>query len=113
LSFRWTTSGKVVAGDFCTAQGLILQFGESGAALTTLVRLLQRSLFYFFLMNYIKAITVHTFVAIFWRKGVHARGVAFGTVALIWLFVILWAAIGGATHRNPSAPYVAPNPVCY
>ena len=37
LDARWAHRGIVVTGSYCTAQGIIQQFGELGVALITLV----------------------------------------------------------------------------
>lgn len=38
LDVRWANHGIVTTGHYCTAQGIIQQFGEVGVALITLVR---------------------------------------------------------------------------
>ena len=93
LSIRWAYMGKVEVGGYCTTQGLFQQFGECGVAITTL------------------AITVHTFVSVFWRKGVHNRRAALVVVGLIILFVSLFVGIGAGVHNDSDAPYITPTPV--
>jgi hypothetical protein len=38
MDVKWVNDGKVEIGNFCTAQGVIQQLGETGVAITTLVR---------------------------------------------------------------------------
>ena len=52
-------------------------------------------------------LAVHTFVAVVFRVGLIARGVAFGLVCIACVFITLWVAIGAATHTN----YETPTPV--
>ena len=60
-----------------------------------------------------KAIAVHTFITVMWRKGSHYRPVAFGVVGVIWLFVTLFAGIGVGVRRNKplNDRYESPTPV--
>ncbi|VDB95137.1 unnamed protein product [Peniophora sp. CBMAI 1063] len=92
LSIRWAYMGKLETGGYCTTQGLFQQFGEAGVALCTL------------------AITMHTFVSVFWRKGVHNRRAAIIVVCLILLFVTLFVGIGAGVHNDADAPYITPTP---
>lgn len=54
-------------------------------------------------------LAVHTFVAVLWQVGLHARGVALGMVCLDCVFITLWVAIGAGVHKN----YETPTPVRY
>jgi hypothetical protein len=40
LDIKWAQNGIVTTGHYCTAQGVIQQFGELGVAVVTLVCLL-------------------------------------------------------------------------
>jgi len=91
-SIRWVSLGKVVSGEYCTAQGGLQQFGETGVALTTLT------------------VTVHTFISVFWRRGIHSRRIALVIVALIYTFVSLWVGLGIGTHKDPEFPFYNPTP---
>ncbi|KAI0059014.1 hypothetical protein BV25DRAFT_1993933 [Artomyces pyxidatus] len=93
LYVKWAREGKVYDGSFCTTQGVIQQFGEAGVAMTT------------------TAITVHTFVSVFWRVGVHYRPTAYGVVALIWTFVALFVGISAGVHRRGEDVHDTPTPV--
>ncbi|KAH9013781.1 hypothetical protein EDB84DRAFT_1590401 [Lactarius hengduanensis] len=86
LDVRWAHNGIVTVGPYCTAQGIIQQSGELGAALITLI------------------LTVHTFVVALWKVGIGARHFAFGVVALASLFVALWVGIGNGIHKNLETP---------
>jgi hypothetical protein len=37
MDVRWVHAGRVEAGDFCSAQGIVQQLGETSVAITTLV----------------------------------------------------------------------------
>jgi len=86
LNARWAHNGIVTTGPFCTAQGIISQFGEVGVALITLL------------------LTVHTFIAAVWEVGLKARGIAFGLVCLTCVFLVLWVAIGPDIHKHYETP---------
>ncbi|KAI0066270.1 hypothetical protein BV25DRAFT_1879414 [Artomyces pyxidatus] len=90
LDVKWAHTGKVHTGSFCTAQGVIQQLGEVGVALATL------------------AISVHTFVVVFWRIGIHSRPIAYSAVGLICLFDVLFVSIGAGVHRHQN--YEEPTP---
>ncbi|KZV70683.1 hypothetical protein PENSPDRAFT_579003 [Peniophora sp. CONT] len=92
LSIRWAYMGKVETGGYCTTQGLFQQFGEAGVAACTL------------------AITMHTFISVFWRKGVHNRRAALIVVGAILLFCSLFVGIGAGVHNDSDAPYITPTP---
>jgi hypothetical protein len=49
-------------------------------------------------------LTVHTFTMAFWRVGGEARHFTVGIIALTWLFLVLWVAIGNGIHRNFEMP---------
>jgi hypothetical protein len=57
-----------------------------------------------------KAITIQTFMSVFWRRGIHSRKPAYIIVSLILLFVTLWVAIGIGSHRDPDLPFYTPTP---
>ena len=42
-----------------------------------------------------------------WGVGEKSRHIAFGIVALTWLFVILWVGVGNGIHED----FMAPTPV--
>jgi hypothetical protein len=61
------------------------------------------------LTPHLQVIAIHTFVVIWWRKAMHAVLFAKIIVAIIWLYVILFVAIGiGLNNRNG---YEVPTPV--
>ncbi|KAI0036176.1 hypothetical protein K488DRAFT_41622 [Vararia minispora EC-137] len=91
-NIRWVNTGKVISGEYCTAQGAVSQFGETGVALTTVT------------------ITIHTFMSVFWRRGVHSRKAACAIVGLIYTFVALWVGIGIGINRDPDLPFYSPTP---
>ena len=94
--------------------GVIKQLGETGVAMATLVspsQVLERTDPRIYKLA--KAIAVHTFITVMWRKGKHHRPVAFGIVGVIWFFVILFVGIGVGVNRNKplSDQYESPTPV--
>jgi hypothetical protein len=58
-----------------------------------------------------QVIAIHTFVAIWWRKGIHALRSAKIIMALVWLYVIFFVGIG--IGLNNDKDYVVPTPVCH
>ncbi|KAI0047429.1 hypothetical protein FA95DRAFT_1228378 [Auriscalpium vulgare] len=86
VDIKWIHGSFVHTGPFCTAQGVLQQLGEVGVALATL------------------AITVHTFIVVFWHKGVHSRRAASAVVAIIWIVVILWSSIGPGISKHYEVP---------
>lgn len=92
MDVKWVNDGKVEIGNFCTAQGVMQQLGETGVAITTLV------------------IAVYTFIGVWWRKGIRAPLTAKIIIGFVWVFVILAVAIGNITHRNKQELYQSPTP---
>lgn len=90
--------------------GLIQQIGETGVAQGTLVRFVCPLVRLSPSSPVSKAIAVHTFVIIFFRRGANAITISFLVVAAIWLYVILFAAIGAATLTNGDDRYITPVP---
>ncbi|KAI0251116.1 hypothetical protein BJV78DRAFT_1375749 [Lactifluus subvellereus] len=86
LDVRWAHTGIVTTGTYCTAQGIVQQTGELGAALITFI------------------LAIHTFVTALWRVGIQARGFAFGLVGLACVFTALWVGLGNGLHKNYEAP---------
>ncbi|KAF8893529.1 hypothetical protein BD779DRAFT_1506741 [Infundibulicybe gibba] len=85
MDVKWINDGKVQIGGYCTAQGVVQQFGETGVAMSTLV------------------IAIYTFVGIWWRRGMGAVLGAKIIMVLVWIFIILMVVIGNATHADKSA----------
>ncbi|KAF8199813.1 hypothetical protein K438DRAFT_1582944, partial [Mycena galopus ATCC 62051] len=90
MDVRWVHAGKVQAGVYCSAQGVVQQLGETSVAITTLL------------------ITIFTFVGVWWRKGLGSTRLATFLVALVWVFVALLVGIGNAMHKNDL--YESPTP---
>ncbi|KII91648.1 hypothetical protein PLICRDRAFT_51784 [Plicaturopsis crispa FD-325 SS-3] len=90
LGAKWVNDGKSEVGAFCTSQGVVQQLGEPVVALATLV------------------IAIHSFVAVWWSKGVHSLRVAQSIVAIYWLFAVLFVSVGMVVHRGEN--YVSPSP---
>ncbi|KDQ57048.1 hypothetical protein JAAARDRAFT_35643 [Jaapia argillacea MUCL 33604] len=88
LSLRWISEGWVGEGHYCSAQGAIQQLGETPVALSTL------------------AITIHTFVVLWWDVGEHNMLPACAVTGVIWVFVLLYVIIAPGVHPN----YIEPTP---
>jgi len=89
---KWVNDGKLGIGPFCTAQGVLQQFGETGVALTTLL------------------IAVFTFIRIWWSKDIRLLRTAEFIIGLVWFFILLLVAIPNLTHRNKHLLYEVPTP---
>ena len=96
LDVKWADERKVYCGSYCNAQGAIQLIGETAVSLFTF------------------AITLHSFVSVFRGRAIKYRPLLWGgVVAAVWLFVLLWAVIGYATHRQGSNDtFYAPTPYC-
>ncbi|KAL0956613.1 hypothetical protein HGRIS_002749 [Hohenbuehelia grisea] len=92
MDIKWINDGKVETGQFCTAQGVIQQLGETGVAITTLV------------------IAVWTFIGVWWRIDSGATRVASFVMVIVWTFVILLVVITSVVHRDKSQLYEVPTP---
>jgi hypothetical protein len=93
LNIKWVNDERVFRGTFCNAQGAIEQLGETTVALVTLV------------------IAVHTFSSVWWRRGVKSLLTASILMGLVWLFVILYVAIGLGLNIDKS--YMTPTDWCW
>ncbi|RDB16862.1 hypothetical protein Hypma_002509 [Hypsizygus marmoreus] len=94
MDIKWINEGTVQIGNFCAAQGVIQQLGETGVAMTTLL------------------IAIYTFIGVWWRigMGVSSVRVAKVMVCLVWLFVLLMIVIGNATHSDKHELFESPTP---
>jgi len=87
---KWIHEGKVYTGDFCTAQGIVQQLGDTGSALATL------------------AIAIHTFVVALWGIQPHQHSIAYAIVGLTWIFVCFFVGIGVSINTRGSNFYESP-----
>jgi hypothetical protein len=113
LNVRWVGNGIVATGSYCTAQGVIQQFGELGVALIVLVRPL---LFIMSLSPRVSSdarsyqiLAVHTFVSALWKVGLKSRRFAVCAVFFAFCYSTLWVSIGASTRKA----YEIPTPVRY
>jgi len=95
MSLRWAQTGRVECGIYCTTQGFLYQFGQTGVAMSTL------------------AVTVHTFCIVFFRwRPPPSKLVPLCVVACIWLYNLCFSAIGYGTHtgKGGTQPFYVPTP---
>jgi len=86
LNVRWVGNGIVATGSYCTAQGVIQQFGELGVALIVLI------------------LAVHTFVSALWKVGLKSRRFAVCAVFFAFCYSTLWVSIGASTRKAYEIP---------
>jgi len=92
MSLKWVIEAQAETGPFCTAQGLLQQFGETGVALVTLT------------------IAVQTFLGV-WRLSNPSRQLSAYIVGVEAIFLVLIVAIGFGVHTRPPIEfYAAPSP---
>jgi hypothetical protein len=88
------------------------QLGEVGVALATLVRV-SNPLSSECTNCLTQTIAVQTFVTIWWLIPPE-KYIAFISVGVQWIFVILFVGIGFGLHTHPPGKYYAtPTPVCH
>lgn len=135
LDVKWIHEGKVYTGSFCAAQGGYEFYetwtcnqltcyrhhpadggdrcghGDSGNVF--------HRISYFFNPHlpgfYCKVISIHTFIGLFWSVGIQGRAArltAFGIVTCIWLFVIVFCALGAGIHHTSGDLYEVSFPCC-
>ncbi|KII94774.1 hypothetical protein PLICRDRAFT_693106 [Plicaturopsis crispa FD-325 SS-3] len=92
LSVKWVNDGKTEVGAVCTAQGIMQQLGETGVAMSALV------------------IAVHSFVAVWWSKGVSPRALrsAGFVIGLCWAYIVVHIIIGQSVYHAQN--YITPTP---
>jgi len=90
-NIKWVHEGKIFQGNYCTAQGVIQQFGETGSAMVTLV------------------IAIYTFVVVMWGKFKRQLLVAYLVVGFILFFIVLFIGITVGTQTHGNQYYMAPD----
>jgi len=90
-NIKWVHDGKVFQGNYCTAQGIIQQFGETGSAMVTMV------------------IAIYTFVVVMWGIFKRQLLVAYLIVSFIFLFVIIFIGVTVGTQTHGNQHYMAPD----
>ncbi|KAJ3517235.1 hypothetical protein NLJ89_g633 [Agrocybe chaxingu] len=91
MDIKWIQEGKVEAGGFCDAQGIIQHVGETGVAMTTL------------------AIAVYTFLGVWVGKTIRSIPITRAVLALIWGFLALIVIVGNTVNTEPR--FETPTPV--
>ncbi|KAG9044410.1 hypothetical protein FS842_001485, partial [Serendipita sp. 407] len=86
LNVQWAAQRRSYCSATCTAQGFIQQIGETGVAMGTF------------------AIALQTFLVIFfrWSPSKRSAWVWKVVIAFIWLYVIIFAAVGYGLHHTPA-----------
>jgi len=84
MSIQWIQDGKVEVGNFCSAQGIVQQLGETGVAMTTLM------------------IAVYTFLGGWLGKDTRTMPIWVTQVlmAAVWLFITLMIILGNVINRD-------------
>jgi len=84
MSIKWIHDGKVEVGGFCSAQGIVQQFGETGVAMTTLM------------------IAVYTFLGVWLGKDIKSMPIWITQMlmAAICLFITLMIILGNVINRD-------------
>jgi len=92
MSIKWIQDGKVEVGEFCNAQGIVQQLGETGVAMTTLM------------------IAVYTFLGGWLGKDVKSMPmwVTQMLMVAIWFFIALMTMLGNVINRGKH--FVIPTP---
>lgn len=90
-SIKWVQEGKVFQGGYCTAQGIIQQFGETGSAMVTM------------------AIAIYTFVVVMWGTFRRQLLVAYLVVGFILVFVAVFIGVTVSTQTHGTEHYMAPD----
>jgi len=90
-SIRWVHEGKVFQGSYCTAQGVIQQFGETGSAMVTMV------------------IALYTFIVVMWGTFRRQLLVSYLAVGFIVTFVVIFIGVSVGTQTHGSQDYMAPD----
>ncbi|KAF6763251.1 hypothetical protein DFP72DRAFT_1060423 [Ephemerocybe angulata] len=92
LNAKWVSQGKVEVGEFCTAQGVIKQLGETTAAMSTLL------------------ITTYTFRGLWLGIQVESLRVTKIVTCGIWLFVGFLIALGHGLniHKTGENSFITP-----
>ncbi|KDR79579.1 hypothetical protein GALMADRAFT_137377 [Galerina marginata CBS 339.88] len=93
MNLKWINDGKVQVGDFCSAQGILKQLGETGVAITTLL------------------ITLYTFLGIWLGKAIRSMKITRAVLSAAWLCIVLVVITGNAVNRGPNRmPFISPTP---
>ncbi|KAF6763249.1 hypothetical protein DFP72DRAFT_801331 [Ephemerocybe angulata] len=92
LNAKWVSQGKVEVGEFCTAQGVLKQLGETTAAMSTLL------------------ITIYTFRGLWLGIQVESLRVTKIVTCGIWLFVGFLIALehGLNIHKSGEDSFITP-----
>jgi len=90
-SIKWVQEGRVFQGNYCTAQGIIQQFGETGSAMVTTV------------------IAIYTFVVVMWGAFKHQLLVAYLVVGFIFVFITLFIGVSVGTQTHGAHHYMTPD----
>jgi len=89
-SIKWVQEGKVSQGSYCTAQGVIQQFGETGSAMVTTV------------------IATYTFVVVMWGTFKRQLLVAYLAICSICVFLVVFIGITVGTQTHGTQDYMSP-----
>ncbi|EPQ56951.1 hypothetical protein GLOTRDRAFT_127335 [Gloeophyllum trabeum ATCC 11539] len=91
-SIEWLRTGIVRSGGYCTAQGILQEFGEMGVAAATL------------------AIALHTFRVLAWGRFTYDHLVAYIVVCVIIVYDALFVGLSTGINASEGKDYILPDP---
>jgi len=90
-NIKWVQEDRIYVGSYCTAQGVIQQFGETGSAMVTTV------------------IAIYTFTIVVWGTFRRQLQVAYAVIAFIFLFLIIFIGVTVGTQTHGTQHYMTPD----
>jgi hypothetical protein len=120
LNIKWVLEGVIYCSGYCSVQGALKTIGETGVGMNTMVSYRDRftTVLYYIGNSYCsiltraisKAITVHTFIVIFfwWKPSPRSFWIYRTVITFIWSYPVLFVIIAYFTHRaaSPTDPDV-------
>jgi hypothetical protein len=118
MNVKWVLEGVVYCSDYCSVQGALKTIGETGVGMNTMVRYRDRLPIVLYsagdsycavLTRAIsQAITIHTFIVIFfrWIPSPQSVWIYRTVITFIWSYPVLFVIIASFVHRrdNPTDP---------
>jgi len=89
-NIKWIRDGKIFDGSYCTAQGTLQQFGETGSAMVTTM------------------IAIYTIARVMWGTFKHELLFAYLAINFIWLFLVIFIGVTVGTQTHGTQHYMTP-----